>query len=387
MSKYHDSVRELMEDVYSFLSCTIQNEVLSSNSLTHKEKLLSRLKNFQSEYPELHLHFSDMEEPKLDSKRCSTASPLPYVDMNGGSPYKMPCSPASVDQENYDFCAPKDRCDSLENQSVTGSEDYASEDGKFLPDIPASDLYSCDKAGYLDKKKRDSIKGWLNPFQKRWCAVKENVLYYYEKTTDRKQKGSIILTGYEARSLLDDSKEGKKYNHCFELVCPGKRTYQFSAPSEKDLQQWIIAVEKNSKILTQAKSVNKELQISPNSTNNIEHDFTPSVAEDIYETVDEDTINSDVNNKEPENINQKEANESTVLEDLSDQDQFFNYSDWYVGLWDCSGSDDTELSFYRGDLIHIISKEYDHFAWWLGELQGKIGFVPKSYLMEAYESC
>lgn len=72
----------------------------------------------------------------------------------------------------------------------------------------------------------DSIKGWLNPYQRRWCAVKDGVLYYYEKFTDRKQKGSIILAGYEARPLLEDNSETKKYNNNFELVCPGKRTYQ-----------------------------------------------------------------------------------------------------------------------------------------------------------------
>ncbi|GIY95455.1 src kinase-associated phosphoprotein 2 [Caerostris extrusa] len=400
MSKFHASVRELLEDVHSFLTSTIQNEVLCTASLTHKERLLSRLKCLQNEYPELHLQFNETEESKSDSKRCSTASPLPYVDMNGGSPYKMPFFPTNVDQENYDICSPKDKYDSSENQSVTGSEDYASEDAKLLPEIPASDLYVCEKAGYLDKKKREvyvlldlqiivifvlcySIKGWLNPFQRRWCAIKDNVLYYYEKTTDRKQKGCIILTGYEARSLPDDSKEGKKYNFCFELVCPGKRTYQFSAPSEKDLHQWISAVERNSKILNQGKSGNKESFSYPCSVQSVNHDNIPSVPEDIYETVDEENTILD---NDSENINnQKELNESPLLEDQTSQDHIFNYSDLYVGLWDCSGADDTELSFYRGDLIHVVSKEYDSFAWWIGELQGKIGFVPKSYLMEAYE--
>ncbi|CAL1294374.1 unnamed protein product [Larinioides sclopetarius] len=390
MSKFHASVREILEDVHLFLSNTIQNDVLSSASLTHKERLLSRLKSLQNEYPELHLQFNEIEESKSDSKRYSTASPLPYVDMNGGSPYKIPFFPTNVDQENYDVCSPRERYDSSENQSVTGSEDYASEDARLIPEIPASDLYSCEKAGYLDKKKRvaesDSIKGWLNPFQRRWCAIKDNVLYYYEKTTDRKQKGCIVLTGYEARSLPDE--EGKKYNHCFELVCPGKRTYQFSAPSEKDLQQWIIAVEKNSKISAQAKPASRESISHSNYGKKVEPNATEPVAEDIYEIVDEETINSDNNIEKTENIlDQKEEHEFPVQDNQADQDQFFNYSDWYVGLWDCSGSDDSELTFYRGDLIHIISKEYDSFAWWIGELQGRIGFVPKSYLMEAYESC
>lgn len=107
--------------------------------------------------------------------------------------------------------------------------------------------------------------------------------------------------------------------------------------------------------------------------------------EDIYETVleeEEKTESSDDKLEEPILENEEYSDVETV----SEQNQVFNYSDWYVGLWDCSSDDDTELSFARGDLIRIISKEYDSFAWWIGEIQGKVGFVPKSYLMEAYET-
>ncbi|KAG8191515.1 hypothetical protein JTE90_019579 [Oedothorax gibbosus] len=383
MSKFHASIRDLLEDVHAFLTKSIQNEILTSSSLTHKERLLSRLKCLQNDYPQLLLQFNETEV-KTDSKRCSASSPLPYVDMNGGSPYKIPFFAPNADKENYDLCGPTERCDSLENQSTTGSEEYGSDDAKFIPDVAASDLFSCEKCGYLDKKKRETIKGWLNPFQRRWCAIKNGVLYYFEKTTDRKQKGSIILAGYEARTLPDDSKEGKKYNNCFELVCPGKRTYQFSAASDNDLQQWISAVEKYSRISNSGGRLSirdsQSLSSSPQTT---QPTLDPHSSEDIYETVDEDMINDPLstNDKAVEN-----KPESTIIADSNNQD-IFNYSDWYVGLWDCTANDYSELSFHRGDLIHVVSKDFDTFSWWVGELNGKVGFVPKTYLMEAYESC
>lgn len=57
----------------------------------------------------------------------------------------------------------------------------------------------------------------------------------------------------------------------------------------------------------------------------------------------------------------------------------------YFGKWDCSADASTELSFKQGDLIHILSQDYDTENWWVGELEGKIGLVPKEYLSPAYE--
>lgn len=118
---------------------------------------------------------------------------------------------------------------------------------------------------------------------------------------------------------------------------------------------------------------------------NTESELVDDDTEDIYETVLEE-------DSKLENLNDKVEESALDNEEYSDVDtslttnEMFNYSEWYVGLWDCSSADDTELSFFRGDLIRIISKEYDSYAWWIGELQGKVGFVPKSYLMEAYET-
>ncbi|XP_061412004.1 LOW QUALITY PROTEIN: src kinase-associated phosphoprotein 2-B-like [Lethenteron reissneri] len=61
------------------------------------------------------------------------------------------------------------------------------------------------------------------------------------------------------------------------------------------------------------------------------------------------------------------------------------YRDVYQGLWDCKADAADELSFRRGDLVHIVSKDYEKWQWWVGELDGKVGLVPRAFLAAAYE--
>ena len=67
------------------------------------------------------------------------------------------------------------------------------------------------------------------------------------------------------------------------------------------------------------------------------------------------------------------------------KEEELDYDKLYRGLWDCSAEDTNELEFKRGDLIHILSKKYDEYSWWVGKINDKIGLVPKDYLMKAYE--
>ena len=61
-----------------------------------------------------------------------------------------------------------------------------------------------------------------------------------------------------------------------------------------------------------------------------------------------------------------------------------DYDNIYIGKWDCNPDDKDELAFKRGDLLHIISREYDVHNWWVAERSNKVGLVPKDYLMKAY---
>nr|KAF6470284.1 src kinase associated phosphoprotein 2 [Molossus molossus] len=66
-------------------------------------------------------------------------------------------------------------------------------------------------------------------------------------------------------------------------------------------------------------------------------------------------------------------------------DKSTDYANFYQGLWDCTGAVSDELSFKRGDVIYILSKEYNRYGWWVGEMKGAIGLVPKAYIMEMYD--
>lgn len=72
--------------------------------------------------------------------------------------------------------------------------------------------------------------------------------------------------------------------------------------------------------------------------------------------------------------------------------------DVYVARWDCEAGAPNELSFHYGDQIVIISRQYDEFGWWIGQLivgesghnsgdgashQQLIGLVPKDYLQKS----
>ncbi|GFR60026.1 Src kinase-associated phosphoprotein 2 [Elysia marginata] len=61
-----------------------------------------------------------------------------------------------------------------------------------------------------------------------------------------------------------------------------------------------------------------------------------------------------------------------------------DYENLYFSAYTCHGVSDSELTFTRGDLIHVISRDLDPQNWWIGELSGKIGLVPKAFLVPAY---
>ena len=57
----------------------------------------------------------------------------------------------------------------------------------------------------------------------------------------------------------------------------------------------------------------------------------------------------------------------------------------YYGRWDHVADNDKELSFKHGDMLVIVSRQYDDFGWWVGRLNGIVGLVPRDYLTPAYE--
>ncbi|XP_026170518.1 sesquipedalian-1-like [Mastacembelus armatus] len=90
-----------------------------------------------------------------------------------------------------------------------------------------------DKQGYLYKK--GEIK---TSYQKRWCVLKGNLLFYKDRPTDRDLIGVIVLEGCTVQ--LCESEE----QYAFSLVWsePGLRTYKFAAEDEASQESWIKAL-------------------------------------------------------------------------------------------------------------------------------------------------
>ena len=110
----------------------------------------------------------------------------------------------------------------------------------------------------------------------------------------------------------------------------------------------------------------RELQTP--STDEIKRKFTPNRS----------SLHSKILPKAPIAVSPKEE-----IKEAPEQEE--DYENIYFGLWDCCGDDDNELTFKRGEVIRVISKEHEQLDWWVGVLNGKVGLVPKAYLMEAYE--
>lgn len=62
-----------------------------------------------------------------------------------------------------------------------------------------------------------------------------------------------------------------------------------------------------------------------------------------------------------------------------------DFENIFLGKWDCEADSNKELTFKQGDMIHILSRDFDAESWWVGELGGRIGLVPKEYLCPGFE--
>ncbi|NXY28878.1 SKAP2 protein, partial [Pomatorhinus ruficollis] len=232
-------------------------------------------------------------------------------------------------------------------------EDEAPSDGNQFPPVAAQDLQFVLKAGYLEKRRKDhSFLGF--EWQKRWCAISKTVFYYYGSDKDKQQKGEFALEGYTIRMNNSLRKDAKK-DCCFEISAPDKRIYQFTAATPKEAEEWVQQV---------------QFVIQDTGSNII-----PEEEEEEYDDVGQ------VNSETTDDSIYEEVKDAVFFADSENID----YANFYQGLWDCTGDESDELTFKRGDVIYIISKEYDRFGWWVGEMNGTIGLVPKAYIMEMYD--
>lgn len=90
-----------------------------------------------------------------------------------------------------------------------------------------------DKSGFLLKR------GEVNKsFQKRWFILKGNLLFYFDKKTDKEPIGVIILEGCTIE--LAENEE----QYAFKVVFhgSGNRTYVLCAGSQEEMEGWMKAL-------------------------------------------------------------------------------------------------------------------------------------------------
>ncbi|KAL6474903.1 hypothetical protein MHYP_G00159430 [Metynnis hypsauchen] len=89
------------------------------------------------------------------------------------------------------------------------------------------------KEGFLYKK------GEVNTsYQKRWCTLKGNLLFYRDRPGDREILGVIVLEGCSVQ--LCDSDEQFAFSLVFSET--GLRTYKFSAENQDSQEGWVKAL-------------------------------------------------------------------------------------------------------------------------------------------------
>ncbi|XP_017352504.2 src kinase-associated phosphoprotein 1 isoform X2 [Cebus imitator] len=257
----------------------------------------------------------------------------------------------------------------------------------------AQELDNIIKQGYLEKKSKDhSFFG--SEWQKRWCVVSRGLFYYYANEKSKQPKGTFLIKGYSVRMAPHLRRDSKKES-CFELTSQDRRNYEFTATSPAEARDWVDQISfllKDLSSLTipceEEEDEEEEEQKEEETYDDIDGFDSPNSGSQCRPTILPGSmgIKEPTEEKEEEDIYEVLPDEEHNLEeDESGTRRKGDYASYYQGLWDCHGDQPDELSFQRGDLIHILSKEYNMYGWWVGELNSLVGIVPKEYLTTAFE--
>ncbi|XP_073428522.1 src kinase-associated phosphoprotein 1 isoform X3 [Dendrobates tinctorius] len=311
----------LLKDAEAFLSTCLQYESVSSKAKELGEDILQDFRIIRNRYP---LDFQDKDD-EADT--------------------------ATLGQDSYD-------------------------DNRSLSHGTASDEVSL-PSDYLDEDHGFFGSEW----QKRWCVLSNISFCYYSNEKDfiagKVPKGGFLIKDCGAQ-LVSNIRKDSRRDSCFELISPGNRSYEFTAASPGEARNWVeqiqflvkdiisssIPCEDDEESYDDVDSLNSSHMIHPLP---LTRAGSPIEDDDIYEVVPGEE-------EEIEHLSTFKAGESVI-----------NYADYYQGLWNCKSDKSDELSFQRGDIIRILSKEYNAYGWWVGELDGIIGIVPKEYLQAAFD--
>ncbi|XP_008312669.1 src kinase-associated phosphoprotein 1 [Cynoglossus semilaevis] len=364
MGSISPDIKRLLKDCLLYVSDILSDENLSEDAEEMREVILNNFRVVLSKYPEdipLPLDFRE-DDGSDDNRSSSLGRSAPSDDASGASDYQDDGGPESAEDN---------------------------------PLVAAQDLHPVLKQGYLEKKRKDH-SFFSSEWQKRWCVISNSVFYYYGSEKDKQQKGSFYITEYSVQMVTNARRDSKK-NACFELAAPGRRTFQFTASSPQEAREWV----------DQINFLLKDLSSNSIPCEDEEEDYREREEnEGTYDDIEGVTglppprpeaalaplrhggrRDEGEDQEEDEDIYEVVPDEDLSFQKDDDGDEKNNkpdYGNYYQGLWDCRADEPDELSFHRGDLIYIISKEYNIYGWWVGELNGTMGIVPKDFLHPAY---
>ncbi|XP_064380709.1 src kinase-associated phosphoprotein 1 [Dromaius novaehollandiae] len=352
-----EEIQRLLEDAEGYLVDGLQNENLSAKAREQRDAILFDFQQVKARY---HLEFLPRGEDLHDA-----------------------CFGRDSSDENQSWSlAPSMTSD------VSLPSDFQDDGLEETVPRPFQDAGNILKQGYLEKRSRDH--GFFgSEWQKRWCVLNRRTFYYYANEKSKQPKGTFSIEHYSAR-LASHLRKDSRRKCCFELICPGKRTYEFTAPTPAEAEDWVDQIQfllKDLTSLTIPYDEEDEEELyndvdSSDSLNTASHNTTMNQDEpddgmgedDIYEVLPEEELDPPfAEDTEEARSGQRNGNPPRDL------------AGYYQGLWDCSSEHPDELSFRRGDLIYVLSKEYNVYGWWVGELNNVVGIVPKDYLVAAYD--
>ncbi|KAI7796628.1 src kinase-associated phosphoprotein 1 [Triplophysa rosa] len=371
-----DDFRQLLKDCELFVFDILQDEELSTAAHEAREILLRNFYVIQKRHPQEFPHrFETSQEDSSDDNRSnSLGRSAPSDDVSVASDYQ---------------------------------EEGAPEFFEEIPLVAAQDLTNILKQGYLEKKRRDHSFFSIE-WQKRWCVLNNTIFYYFGNEKDKQQKGSFNINGYSAEPVPSLRKDSRK-NSCFELSAPGSRSFQFTASSPREAREWVdqinfVLKDLSSNFIPVDDDEEEEVEEVEETYDDIERATTPPPSRPGPAPASVPTPSKrqppqssreewEDRGRIQEDDDEEEEDIYEVLPDDENLDQVdegcdkiggSDYANYYQGLWDCEAEGPDDLAFQRGDLIYILSKEYNIYGWWVGELDGAIGIVPKEFLHPAY---
>ncbi|XP_051959245.1 src kinase-associated phosphoprotein 1-like isoform X2 [Xyrauchen texanus] len=374
MGTVADDIRQLLKDCELFVFEILQDENLGDAAHESREILLQNFYVIQKRHPQEfpHRFESSHEDSSDDNQSSSLGRSAPSDDMSMASDYQEEGAPELFEE---------------------------------IPMVAAQDLSNILKQGYLEKKRRDH-SFFSMEWQKRWCVLNNTIFYYFGTEKDKQQKGSFYINGYSAELVPSLRKDSKK-NSSFEMSAPGRRSYQFTASSPREAREWVDQINFVLKDLSSdfiPFDDDEAVEEEEETYDDIEQATTTppprpgtaptpvptlclgqpphSTCEECKEQAgtqeEEEEDEEDIYEVLPDDENSDHTEEGSEKSGSSD------YANYYQGLWDCEADGPDELAFQRGDIIYILSKEYNIHGWWVGELDGAVGIVPKEFLHPAY---